>query len=217
MNWRPQLRVRSLLAIYMLASATGAFSCAAQTSPSAAKSPRDRLEFPLTLHDKLLAGNTAPGTAVQGKLLLATLARGTVIPGGTLFTGTVEESVARSGAAPSRLRVHVTAAQWKDQTLAVDLYLTNCYYPAPGQFQTAVERQEYEDALRIQARTNRRSMPALGAAGYRRRVRLKDVKVERDEHGAATITSTRATLHLYANLTYCFEGSVVEAEKPAAK
>jgi hypothetical protein len=200
----------------LFASVLAALACVAQ-SPSPAKNPRDLKEFPLLLHAKLIAGQAVPGATVQGKLLIATLARGTVIPAGAEFTGVVEESVAKSGTTPSRLKVHITAAKWKDETLAFDLYLTNFYYPLPGQFLTAAERMEYENNVEMRRLTHRRNPKTSTEAGYPPRVKMKNVELERGEDGAPAITSANANLHLYGGMAYCFEGVLADEKKPDAK
>lgn len=188
----------------------------AQTAPTAT-SPRDWQDFPLLLHAKLIAGRAHSGTSVQGKLLIATFVHGMVVPAGAMFTGVLEQSVAKSATTPSRLKVHITSASWRDQTIAVELYLANYYYPMPGQFLTAAERMEFETGVGMRRMNHRRDSKVHGAAGYPQRVRMKGVEVERGEDGALAITSTDANLHLYGNMVYCFQGAVVDEKKPGAK
>ena len=105
-----------------------AMAAIAQTSRPA-RNPRDLQEFPLRIEKKVVAGQTPVGSAVAGKLEVPTLVLGEIIPANAEFTGSVEESDARSGGKPSRLKVHITSARWGEHTMAFDLYATNYYYP----------------------------------------------------------------------------------------
>ena len=99
-------------------------------------------EFPAVLLQSVEAGKTAPGTSVSARLMMGTLFNGVVIPEGALLSGVVEESVARSGNAPARLRVHLTQAEWKERTMALNLYLSDQYYPK--KYQSSSENQHFD-------------------------------------------------------------------------
>jgi hypothetical protein len=89
-----------------------------------------RSEFPVLLQQSITAGKTLVGTKVRAKLEVATLVDGTVLPRGTVFSGEVTESVAKSKTDPSRLAIRMDSAQWKNGSANVKVYVTAWYYPA---------------------------------------------------------------------------------------
>jgi len=87
------------------------------------------IEFPLSLDQSVQAGKTPIGTKITGKLTMATLVNGIVIPRNTSFSGQVTVSQAKSHTEPSRLMVRIDSVSSKNGTAAVTLYLTPHYYP----------------------------------------------------------------------------------------
>lgn len=94
-----------------------------ETTP--AKSP----DFPVVLQQSVTAGKTPVGSKIQGKLVMATLFEGTVIPRNATFTGEVVESAAKTATDPSRLAIRMDSAQWKNGSAALKVYFTGWYYP----------------------------------------------------------------------------------------
>jgi hypothetical protein len=184
--------------------------------PAPRHASRERLEFPLELRQKIVAGQTPAGSAVEAKLVIATLVRGVVIPEGAMFSGTVEESVARAGNTPSRLRIHITAAKWNAGSMTVNLYITNTCYPHR---RSALEKEDSLSGLQkrqdeiLQAQQHGGVIPMLdtekpGASSrYEHRTVLEDTKGERDEDGRIAILSEKSNLKLDAGRVYGFEGS----------
>lgn len=87
-------------------------------------------ELPVVLRENIVAGKTAVGTKVQGKLVLATMLKGGVIPRDALISGEVIESVAKKNGQPSRLAIRMDSAQWKNGSAKFRVYVTAWYYPA---------------------------------------------------------------------------------------
>ena len=102
------------------------FAAIAQKKPSPTA---DLLEFPVYLQQKVTAGITPVGTKVGAKLTIATLVKGKVVPEGAILTGEVTESEAKSSDAPSKLSIRMDLAEWKGGSLPVKVYLTEWYYP----------------------------------------------------------------------------------------
>ena len=86
-------------------------------------------EMPIVLRQNVVAGKTPVGTKVEARLVMATMTRGGVIPRGTVISGAVIESVAKSGNSPSRLGIRMDSAQWKDGSMSFNFYLTAWFYP----------------------------------------------------------------------------------------
>ena len=188
--------------------------------PSPPRAARPGLEFPLELKQKIVAGQTAVGTAVEGRLVIATFVHGVVIPDGAVFTGRVEESTARSEGKPSRLRLHVTGAKWRGGSAVVDLYLTNVFYPRrlrrddphEGDASTVSARQQEMIILRGNGGVPPildQDAPTIGNQ-FERRIPIEDVKIERDKSGLIAITSEKSNVHLDSGTVYCFEGTAAK-------
>lgn len=207
------LMMRRLMFVLLLLFAVGSLA-----QPSPKPTPRAALEFPLELNQKIVAGQSAVGSKVEGKLIIATLVHGAVIPEGAVFTGTVEESVARNGANPSRLRVHLTSSKWHGGSSAVDIYLTNVVYPR----RKSQQNDDPDDPMASAARRRERilaaerngGMPPLPdtespvtAKRYDRRTTLEDVKLERGENGVIAITSEKFNVRLDGGVVCSFEGT----------
>ena len=116
-----KLRVGAIL----LASCVTLF---AQTSKPV-QNPQPSVELPASLQTKVVAGSTPVGTEVRAKLTMATLMDGVVIPQDAVISGHVEQSVAKTGDAPSLLKIKFESARWKKGSAPVTLYLAGCYYP----------------------------------------------------------------------------------------
>jgi hypothetical protein len=84
-------------------------------------------EFPAVFERKVVAGQVAQGSEFHARLKMATLVRGVVVPEGAELRGVVEESAAKSGDSPSRLKIHITQLKWGAGEMALDLYLTDHY------------------------------------------------------------------------------------------
>jgi hypothetical protein len=99
---------------------------AQQASPAA---PMQRLELPVILRQKVVAGVTPVGSMVEAKLQIATLISGTVVPQGAILSGHLEQSAKKSGDAPSRVKIKFDSAKWKKGTAPLEVYFTGCFYP----------------------------------------------------------------------------------------
>jgi hypothetical protein len=102
--------------------------------------PQPSLEFPASLQTKIVAGSTAAGTEVHAKLTLATLVGGVVIPEDAIFSGHVEQSVAKTKDTPSLLKIKFESAKWKKGSAPLNLYLVSCYYPVEFNNSTTDDR-----------------------------------------------------------------------------
>ncbi len=193
--------------------------CAASVvaQPAARPATHSALEFPLELRHKIVAGETPVGAAVQGRLVIATLVHGVVIPEGALFAGKVEESAARDGGKPSRLRVHITSSKWRGGSEPVDLYLTNVFYPRHRGRQGDPNEPSSEGARRrasiAEILQNGGVVPLPDAEPlsighrYERRATIENVKLDRGEQGMISITAEKFNLRLDSGTVYCFEAS----------
>lgn len=121
---RPRVTALGCLAFAVLCSA----ALLGQQKPTPSVSA-DVPEFPVLMLQKVTSGKTAIGTKVAARLEMATLAGGIVIPKSAIFSGEVIASVAKSAKGPSCLAIRMDAAQWKDGTAPVKVYLTAWYYP----------------------------------------------------------------------------------------
>jgi hypothetical protein len=90
--------------------------------------PMPGTEFPVVMKENVTAGKTAVGTKIEAKLIVATLVNGVVIPKGSILSGEVVESVAKSATAPSRLAIRADSAQSKNGSIPIKAYLTAWYY-----------------------------------------------------------------------------------------
>jgi hypothetical protein len=102
-------------------------SCMLFAQPKPASS--GGVEFPVTMRQKVAAGKTPTGTRVEARLTMATLIGGAVLPEGSIFTGEVVESTAKSSLSPSRLSIRMDSVRWKNAFASVKAYLTAWYYP----------------------------------------------------------------------------------------
>ena len=195
------------------------------SSPAHSLSPA--LELPIALQQKIEAGKTPAGAKVTGKLVIATLVDGTVIPYGAVFTGEVLESVKKSGDTPSRLAIRMHSVKWKKGSSTFTVYLTSWYYP-PRLLSTDNDSSDpygIHGSVEIGAGAGRRPPPSMGGPGGRfppsdpsvfpdtapdppdsniskHRVRMDGVRSERQADGAVVLVSSKHNIKLDRAYTY---------------
>jgi hypothetical protein len=169
-------------------------------------------EFPVTMQQKVIAGKTPVGTKVAAKLTIATLVKGKVIPTGAIFSGEVVESEAKSANGPSRLAIRMNDVRWKTGSLAIQVYLTNWYYPL--RMSTAddpANDPRYSRSTQIATyppNSPHGTFPGPpvpedpGTAVSDTRVVMKDVESARQSNGDMLLTSIRLNLKLDKTMTY---------------
>jgi len=177
-------------------------------------------EFPVTMRQKVRAGQTPVGTKVEAKLTIATLVDGKVIPMGATFSGEVVESAAKSATGPSRLAIRMNSVRWKTGSVTIPVYLTAWYYP----IRMATDENRSNDPLSPRIGRNRNgtyspNSPAAppfpgsptgpndpdvgpGSVVSDTRVVMKDVESTRQSDGALVLTSDRVNLKLDKTTTY---------------
>lgn len=181
------------------------------------------LELPVVMRQKVIAGKTAVGTAIQAKLTVATLIKGVVIPQDAILSGEVIESVAKSDFEPSRLSIRMDRAQWKKGSLSlpINVYLTAWYYPiVPPTARDLSDQQS--DAGRGWGGTgpypnpNGRGAPTFPGTGTdggitppapestiaKHRVLMKDVESTSNKDGAVILSATHFNIKLDKQTTY---------------
>jgi hypothetical protein len=191
--------------------------------------PAKALEFPMNLQENIVAGKTAVGTAVQGKLVTATLLNGTVVPKNAVFSGVVTESVEKTKTEPSRLAIRMDTVQWKGQTTQVSVYLSPWYYPSVQE--AGAQDLQYGPTQSAKATWNGQGQyPSQNSKIYEpfpgrdsgqgsavpdtptpvtsnRRVAMKNVESSVNSSGAVTIFSKHSNLKLDRVTTYVFANS----------
>jgi hypothetical protein len=175
-----------------------------------ARTPRERIEFPLRLKSKIIAGKTPVGSAVEGTLVMATLVNGVVIPENAVFTGVIQESVKHEGNAPSRIRVHVTAAKWSGKSMAVELYATGHIYPP---FSDKLDPEEIERMRDLFRRGVMAASDPTAPSAPRydpRRLINKNIRNERSPTGEVVVVSEKSNIEMSGGAVYCFEGSATK-------
>jgi hypothetical protein len=220
----------SLICFAFLCTAVVAQQTPASGLPSAdlaiPPTPVRALEFPMILEENIVAGKTAAGTAVQGKLVTATLLNGVVVPKNAVFSGVVTESVEKSKAEPSRLGIRLDTVQWKGQTTQIRVYLSPWYYPSVQE--SGAQDLQYGPTQSAKATWNGQGQyPSQNSKIYEpfpgrdsgqgsavpdtpvpvtssRRVAMKNVESSLDSSGAVTITSKHSNLKLDKLTTYVF-------------
>jgi len=124
MNYRLPKALGVWPALALLSLCPGGFA-----QHSSAGVPAPRLELPVIMRQKVVAGVTPVGAPVEAKLQIATLVSGTVVPQGAILSGHVEQSAKKAGDAPSRLKIKFESAHWKKGSAPLEVYFTGCYYP----------------------------------------------------------------------------------------
>lgn len=185
-------------------------AAAPEQSTKPMRPARDRIEFPLRLKHKVVAGKTAVGTPVEGELVIPTLVKGVVIPTSAVFTGTVEESVAHTDVMPSRLKIRITTAKWNDNSLAVNLYATGFVYPLYSPKLTPQQRSQQQTLLHFGQYEATESRYPSTPVFDTRRLLSSDVSNERSNNGMIAVVSKKSTIHLSGGSVICFEGSAVK-------
>jgi len=212
---------RTVLPILIL----GLISCStpmlwSQQAPIPAKGP----EFPIVLQQGVTAGKTPVGSKIQGKLVMATLLDGTVIPRNATFTGEVVESVAKTATDPSRLAICMDSAQWKNGSAALKVYFTGWYYPKVAESGQDLQYGPPQPANRTwngqgqypdpnskvyrpfpggDSDKNSSSVPDTPSeTDSKHRAPIKDVEVVLGSDGTIALTSKRSNLKLERYTTY---------------
>jgi hypothetical protein len=190
----------SMIALAMLAPAL----LMAQSEPPAPRLASAH-EFPVTMQQPVVAGQTPPGTKVRAKLVLATLFEGSVIADGAIFTGEVVESSAKSGADPSRLAIRMDSVQWGKESKPIKVFLTAWYYPLKMATRDTEDCQT--TGLNIHCPhsadstpTGLAGVPQLGISDHR--ISMKDVESTRENDGTLVISSTHVNIKLDKTTTY---------------
>jgi len=98
-------------------------------NPAPAETTPARLQLPVNLRQKVIAGVTPVGAPVEAKLLAGTLVSGAVIPQGATLSGHVEQSAKKQGDQPSRIKLEFDSASWKKGSAPLEVYLVGCYFP----------------------------------------------------------------------------------------
>lgn len=190
-------------------------------------------EYPIILEKGLSAGKTPVGTKIQGKLLMATLVNGKVVPRNAIFSGEVIESQAKTKTDPSRLSILMDLVTWKQGSAAVRVYLTSWYYPTvadPGQplqygpeqppSRTWDGKGQYPDA------NNRVYHPFPGSepkdqpvpttanpVASSHRVLMENIQSEPAADGAIVLVSKRSNIKLDHVTTYVFANQDLTVSK----
>jgi hypothetical protein len=187
------------------------------------------LEFPVLLEQSVTAGKTAIGTAVQAKLVAATLVNGVVLPKNAVFAGVVTESAEKNKAEPSRLAIRIDSVQWKGGSAQVKVYLTSWYYPSTDA--DAAQNLQYGPTQSASATWNGQgSYPSQNSKVYQpfpgrdsnqgsavpdtpvpvtsnHRVAMKNVESSVGSDGAIALASKHSNLKLDKLTTYVFSNS----------
>lgn len=197
--------------------------CCPFLSSQQAAAPSKVPEFPVILQQTITAGKTPVGSKVQGKLIIATLLNGTVIPRNATLTGEVTESAAKTATAPSRLAIRMDSVQWKDGSSAITLYFTGWFYPNIDQSGQDLQYGPEQPARRTW--NGQGEYPADNSHVYRpfpgadsdkgssgpdessstvgkNAVLIKNVEAQRGSDGSIVLTSKRSNVKLERYTTY---------------
>ena len=182
-------------------------------------------EYPLILENGVTAGKTAVGARVQGKLSMATLLNGKVVPRNAVFSGEVVQSAAKTATEPSRISIRMESVTWKQGSEPVQVYLTSWYYPTisdsgqPLQYgpeqpasRTWDGQGQYPDANSKVYRPfpgsdsgDRSGVPSTASqVPSHHRVPLKDLESERAADGGLVLVSKHGNIKLDKFTTYVF-------------
>lgn len=204
-----------------------------QNTPQTATNPA-ALEYPLMLEKSVTAGKTPVGTKVEGKLLMATLVNGKVVPRGAVFSGQVTESTEKTKTEPSRISIVMDSAVWKQGSEALKVYLTAWYYPTvaePGQplqygptqpaSRTWDGQGQYPDPNSKVYRpfpgsesTKDQGVPdTANPVTSNHRIAMKNVESQRNNDGALVLVSKRNNIKLDHFTVYVFSSGDLVALK----
>lgn len=217
---------------------SGGFLLAQPAPPSPAT--QNRVELPVVLQQKIIAGTTAAGTEVRAKLEMATLVNGVVVPKGATLKGRVEESSKKSATSPSRLKIKFETASWKTGTVALSAYFTGCYYPlnvearpdsdmvSEGGFHGSVgigaggfsrpgspPSDNDRGPAGMPPLDSRLSLPVPPPGVSSHWVRMDKVDVAKQEDGSLAVTSSKKDLKLDKSTTYLLETSTTAGQPEA--
>jgi len=182
-------------------------------------------EYPLLLEKGVTAGKTAIGTPVQGRLSMATLVNGKVVPRNAVFSGEVVQSSAKTATEPSRISIRMEAVTWKQGSEPVLVYLTSWYYPTISESGQPLRYGPEQPASRTW--DGQGQYPDANSKVYRpfpgsdsgehtsvpntsnqvpsnHRVPMKDIDTERLGDGAMVLVSKRSNIKLDKFTTYVF-------------
>lgn len=210
-------------AAFLSLCSIAAFSQQASNAPASAAAQ----EFPVAFQDNIVAGKTPTGTKVQGKLGMATLVNGTVIPQGAVFSGQVVESVAKTKTDPSRLAVRIDSAQWKNGSAKLSVYVVGWFYPFIAQNGQDLQYGPQQSATRTwngmgeypaQNSHVDRPFPSGGSdsnsspdtsssATSAHRVQMKNVQTDRNADGTIALVSSHSNIKLDRSTTYVLAGA----------
>jgi hypothetical protein len=201
-------------------------------APQASAAGAAGLEFPIVLHQKIVAGKTQPGTHVDATLLVATLVSGKVIPKNAVLSGEVIESQAKTKSDPSRLSVRIDSAQWSNGSAALQIYLTPSFFPVTLDAGPNLQHGPEQSAKRtwngmgqypdpkdpgykpFPAGADTGSSPTSDTPASvisKKREHMKDVESQRDSAGIVTLVSSHSNLKLDTLTTYVFASSDMAA------
>ena len=191
-------------------------------------------EFPVTLQENVVAGNTPVGTKLEAKLAVATLLNGTVIPRNAVLSGEVIESVAKTATDTSRLAIRMDSVQWKNGTAAIKVFLTAWFYPTvqeTGQNLQYGPTQSAKDTWNGQGQYpdpnskiyrpfpgsdsgNKASVPDTPTSvTSNHRVQMKNVESEHNGEGALMLVSKHSTIKLDKLTTYVVAADTLQPGK----
>ena len=200
-----------------------------------AETPAKIPDFPVALQQSVTAGKTPVGTKVQGKLTIATLLNGTVIPRSATLTGEVTESAAKTATDPSRLAIRMDSVQWKDGSTTIKVYFNGRYYPTVDEAGQDLQYGPPQPANRTwngqgqypdQNSHTYKPFPGSDAdkgsavpdtpasAMAKNSALMKDLEVLRDSDGTIVLTSKHANVKLERYTTYVVStGDLVAQQK----
>lgn len=230
---QPVLMPRLVLSLCLFCSVIAL----AQQRPNFSNSSRVQ-EFPIVMHQSVVAGKTAVGTKIQAKLGAATLVDGVVIPRNAVFSGEVIESAAKTANGPSRLAIRMDTVQWKDLSASIKVYLTSWYYPTKDEAGQNLQYGPTQPASRTWNGAG--AYPDPNSKSYKpfprsdsdsdkagavpdtpssilsnRRILMRDIQSERNRDGVITIVSYRSNIKLDKLTTYVL--SAGDLQPPAGK
>ncbi len=213
------------LFVSLVSASVVAYTTLLAQSSSPARSTPTLHEFPVTMNQKIVAGQTPVGTKVEAKLTIATLLDGHVIPIGAMFAGEVVESAAKSTTDPSRLAIRMDSVQWKKGSAPVKVYLTKWYYPirmpgslgnddlsnnslsgSIGMTRGGISRPNSPSSSPVPGQTSPADPgdvpPGTSSNVSENRVEMKDVAATAQPDGSVVLTSKRTNIKLDRTTTY---------------